>query len=75
MIFFILLFIIIIEPTHSKATLENTVEIEPQPVVALDFNNLYQYLSVTSKTVFWTCDVPVTPICFSVLPNCLGIAP
>ena len=51
-IFFILLFIIIIEPTHSKATLENTVEIEPQPVVALDFNNLYQYLFVTSKTVF-----------------------
>ena len=50
-IFFILLFIIIIEPTHSKATLENTVEIEPQPV-ALDFNNLSQYLSVPSKTVF-----------------------
>ena len=34
--------IIIIEPTHSKTILENTVEIEPQPV-ALDFKNLSQY--------------------------------
>ena len=33
--------IIIIEPTHSKTILENTVEIEPQPV-ALDFKNLSQ---------------------------------
>ena len=36
--------IIIIEPTHSKTILENTVEIEPQPV-ALDFKNLCQYSS------------------------------
>ena len=36
--------IIIIEPTHSKTILENTVEIEPQPV-ALDFKNLSQYSS------------------------------
>ena len=35
---------IIIEPTHSKTILENTVEIEPQPV-ALDFENLSQYSS------------------------------
>ena len=34
--------IIIIEPTHSKTILENTVEIEPQPG-ALDFKNLSQY--------------------------------
>ena len=33
---------IIIELTHSKTMLENTVEIEPQPV-ALDFKNLSQY--------------------------------
>ena len=36
--------IIIIELTHSKTILENTVEIEPQPV-ALDFKNLSQYSS------------------------------
>ena len=36
--------IIIIELTHSKAILENTAEIEPQPV-ALDFKNLFQYSS------------------------------
>ena len=35
---------IIIELTHSKTMLENTVEIEPQPV-ALDFTNLSQYSS------------------------------
>ena len=35
---------IIIELTHSKTMLENTVEIEPQPV-ALDFKNLSQYSS------------------------------
>ena len=35
---------IIIELTHSKTILENTVEIEPQPV-ALDFKNLSQYSS------------------------------
>ena len=29
---------------HSKTILENTVEIEPQPV-ALDFKNLSQYSS------------------------------
>ena len=31
-----------IELTHGKIILENTVEIEPQPV-ALDFRNLSQY--------------------------------
>ena len=36
--------IIIIELTHSKTILENTVGIEPQPV-ALDFKNLSQYSS------------------------------
>ena len=36
--------IIIITLTHSKTTLENTVEIETQPV-ALDFKNLSQYSS------------------------------
>ena len=36
--------IIIIELTHSKAILEITVEIEPQPA-ALDFKNLSQYSS------------------------------
>ena len=33
-------------------------------------------LAVPSKTVFCTCAVPtVIPICFNLLPNCLGIAP
>ena len=41
---FIIITIVIIELTHSKTLLENTVEIEPQPV-ALDFNNLSQYSS------------------------------
>ena len=36
--------ITIIELTHSKTILENTFEIEPQPV-ALDFKNLSQYPS------------------------------
>ena len=36
--------IIIFELTHSKTILENTVEIDPQPV-ALDFQNLSQYSS------------------------------
>ena len=36
--------IIIVELTHSKSILENTVEIEPQPV-ALAFINLSQYSS------------------------------
>ena len=36
--------IIIIELTHSKTTLENTVEIEPQ-FVALHFKNLSEYSS------------------------------
>ena len=36
--------VIIIELTQSKTILENTVEIEPQPV-ALDFKNLSQYSS------------------------------
>ena len=35
---------IITELTHSKTILENTVEIEPQPV-ASDFKNLSQYSS------------------------------
>ena len=34
----------IIETTHSKTILENTVAIESQPV-ALDFKNLSQYSS------------------------------
>ena len=38
------LFINIIMLTHSKTILENTAEIEPQPV-ALDFKNLSQYSS------------------------------
>ena len=38
------LVVIIIELTHSKTILENTVEIEPQPV-ALDFKNLSPYSS------------------------------
>ena len=37
----IIIIIIFIELTHSKTILENTVEIEPQPV-ALDFKNLSQ---------------------------------
>ena len=36
--------ITIIKLTHSKTILENTVEIEPQPV-ALNFKNLSQYSS------------------------------
>ena len=36
--------IIIIEIKHSKTILENTVEIEPQPL-ALDFKNFSQYSS------------------------------
>ena len=41
-IIIIIIIIVIIELTHSKTTLENTVEIEPQ-LVALDFKNLSQY--------------------------------
>ena len=44
---FIIITIVIIELTHSKTFLENTVEIEPQPV-ALDFKDLSQY-STRSK--------------------------
>ena len=40
-IIIIIIFIIIIELTQSKTILENTVDIEPQPV-ALDFKNLSQ---------------------------------
>ena len=40
----IIIIFIIIELTHSKTILENTAEIEPQPV-SLDFNNLSQYFS------------------------------
>ena len=43
-IIIIVIIIIIIEVTHSKTVLENTVEIEPQPV-ALDLKNLSQYSS------------------------------
>ena len=39
--------VIIIDLTHSKTILENTVEIDPQPV-ALDFKKLSQY-STRSK--------------------------
>ena len=42
--FAIFIIIIISELTHSKSILENTVEIDPQPV-ALDFKNLSQYSS------------------------------
>ena len=38
----IVVIVIITELTHSKTILENTFEIEPQPV-ALDFKNLSQY--------------------------------
>ena len=41
----VVVIIIIIELTHSKTIMENTDEIEPQPVVALDFKNLSQYSS------------------------------
>ena len=44
-IIIIIIIIIIFELPQSKAILENTVEIEPQPVVALDFKNLSQYSS------------------------------
>ena len=40
----IIIIIIIIKLTHSKTILENTVEIEPQPV-AIDFKNVSQYSS------------------------------
>ena len=40
----IIIIIIITELTHIKTILENTVEIEPQPV-ALDFKNLSQHSS------------------------------
>ena len=43
-IIIIIIIIIIIELTRSKTILENTVEIEPQPV-ALDFENLSQHFS------------------------------
>ena len=42
--YYIIIIIIIIELTHNQTILENTVEIEPQPV-ALDFKNLSQYSS------------------------------
>ena len=41
----IIIIIFIIELTHSKTILENTIEIETQPVVALDFKSLSQYSS------------------------------
>ena len=42
----VIVIIIVTELTHSKTILENTVEIEPQPV-ALDFKNLSQYSSLS----------------------------
>ena len=44
--------IIVIELTHSKTILRNTVEIEPQPV-ALDFKNLSQYSSCLLLLLFF----------------------
>ena len=44
----VVIIIIITELTHSKTILENTMEIEPQPV-ALDFKNLSQYSSRYKK--------------------------
>ena len=41
-IIIIIITIIVTDPTHSKTILENTVEVEPQPV---DFKNLSQYSS------------------------------
>ena len=71
----IIIIIFIIELTHSKTILKNTVEIEPQ-LVALDLKKLSQYSTVPSETVYWTCAVlAVKPICFNLLPNYLGIAP
>ena len=43
-IIIVIIIIIIIMLTHSETKLENTVEIEPQPV-ALDFKNLSKYSS------------------------------
>ena len=43
-IILIIIITFIIELTHSKTILQNTVEIEPQPV-ALDFKNLSQHSS------------------------------
>ena len=43
-IILIIIITFIIELTHSKTILQNTVEIEPQ-LVALDFKNLSQYSS------------------------------
>ena len=45
-IIIVIVIIIVTELTHSKTILENTVEIEPQPV-ALDFKNLSQYSSLS----------------------------
>ena len=39
-IIIIIITIIVTDPTHSKTILENTTEVEPQPV---DFKNLSQY--------------------------------
>ena len=47
LLFLLLLFLLLflfIELTHSKTNLENTVEIEQQPI-AFDFKNLSQYSS------------------------------
>ena len=45
-IILIIIITFIIELTHSKTILQNTVEIEPEPVV-LDFKNLSQYSSLS----------------------------
>ena len=67
--------ITIIELTYSKAILEYTIEIEPQPVT-LDFNNLSQYSSRSKQNCLRNfCFPTVIPICFNLLLNCLGIAP
>ena len=42
--YYLLFLLNFIELRHSKNILEDTAEIEPQPV-ALDFKNLYQYSS------------------------------
>ena len=44
MIVVVVVVVVVVELTHSKTILQNTVEIEPQPV-ALDFKNLSQYSS------------------------------
>ena len=72
----IIIIIIIIKLTQSKTTLENTVEIESQPV-ALDFKNLSQYSSRSKKNCLlnFCCSCCNTNLCCNLFPNCLGITP